>query len=343
MQLLAKNIKTRSENDTKKEVVYDLDFYLSKIIKKGFCKLNKLYGELPTDVSIVELTKKIYKDFNVNEISEVKIKENINYSYYRLKTIVYSDYELKNNNIEVVLHEFAHYIVAEMFNVKESSHSDFFSTILKWIFNYYNVLDEDYFYRRNELVAENKIKYLDEAIVKLTPVDSFEIEEILNKNVFKSIRENDRFKKLIYIDKEKKEEHVLLINEVNGKGVYSIRKLFGYEIKKIEIKESNKEDWKGYVIFSPIHIIDDCGEQVTARDHWAGQEGFVFHEVVEQEDGRLYLNKKIYRNYDKEEVKREIKKIVYRLKKEKKKYKRCSTISKYFELKLDIEKKIYFG
>ena len=131
MQLLAKDIMARSENDTKKEVVYELDFYLSRIIKKGFSKLNKLYGELPTNSSIIELTKKIYKDFNINEISEVKIKENIDYSYYRLKTIVYSDYEVERNNIEVVLHEFAHYIVAEMFNVKESSHSDFFSTILK--------------------------------------------------------------------------------------------------------------------------------------------------------------------------------------------------------------------
>lgn len=87
--------------------------------------------------------------------------------------------------------------------------------------------------------------------------------------------------------------------------------------------------------------MDEEGYQVTARHHWAGKEGFIVSEVI-KENGKYQVNKKVYRNYDKEELKRKIKEIVYRKKQSKQKYKRCYTISEYENLKNNLSSSVYF-
>lgn len=342
MQLLAKSINKKSKNDTQKINVYKLDRYLERILERGYVNLDKLYGDLPKDSSVIELTNKLFADFNVENISTTMInpKGNVGYSYQQGYRIVYDEKELEGNGIETALHEFAHYIVDNLFSLKDK-HGAFFITVLKWLFNHYEIIDELHFEVGNKLVANGKIQFLDDALIEIRALSSIEVDYLLENEDMVLKTKSGTSTKYELINKETNQKHVLRYNEKTGKGVLTIRKLFGYELNELMVKNIPKEELLGFTIISPIYVMDDEGYQVTSRSHWAGQEGFEIVEVV-KEGEKYRLKKSICRNYDREELKRNIKQVVYRAKQNKLKYKRCYTISEYENLKNSYANHIYF-
>lgn len=210
---------------------------------------------MPKDSSIIELTKKLYKDFNIEDVSTVSVhhNENIGYSYQQGYKIVYDQKEVEDNGIETVLHEFAHHIVDNLFSLKDK-HGAFFTTVLKWLFVHYEIMDKVYFDVGNELVANGKIKFLDDALIEIKKLSKVELDYILEN---KEIKRKSRFNtshKYEYIDYNKNEKQVIIQNTVTGCGVITIRKLFGYELKEKLIKNTNSDDLLGFSIISPKKI-----------------------------------------------------------------------------------------
>lgn len=341
MQILAKEITKRLKNETQKLNVYKLDRYLERVMEEESVNLDKLYGNLSKDSSIIELTNKLFNDFNVEDVSSASInpKGYVGYSYQQGYRIIYDEGVFESNCIETVLHEFAHYIVDNLFSLRDK-HGAFFTTVLKWLFNHYEIMDELHFEVGNKVVANGKIKFLDEALIEIRALSNVEVEYLLeNKDMIRKTKSGTSVKYEL-INKDKKEKHVLRHNEKTGKGVLTIRKLFGYELEELMIENISKEELLGFTIISPIYVMDDEGYQVTARCHWAGMEGFEISEVV-KEGEKYKLKKSICRKYDKEELKRNIKQVVSKAKQNKLKYKRCYTISEYYILRMKYSDLVY--
>jgi hypothetical protein len=341
MQLLAKDIKIIPNNDTQVEVVYEMDHILESLLELRKPSLDKLYGDLSKDSDIIELTKKIYADFNLENMSSVKMSRHLTTSSYRFYSISYSKYHYDKNCIEVVLHEVAHLFCSVIFSLHSEKHGALFASVLKWLFNYYGLLDSVDFDIANDLLRKGKVKFSDDSICHIEALSKEKAEEILNKYKFESDSRLNNTKKYTYTDISNCTQHCLW-KEEEGKGIYTIRKLFGYEIEDLKYSLMDKASLENFVLYTPIYVMDSSGYQVTAKHHWAGSEGLKAYSVEEcEETNRLVIMKNIIRNYDRKEIKSELKEMVNFSKRTGQKYKRCTTISQYESILKQIEKAIW--
>lgn len=342
MQISTNDIKVKPNNDSQVEYVYSMDEYIEKLLLIKQPSLDKLYGDLDKKSDILLLTKKIFNDFNISDIASVKINEQTENSYYRFYSISYDKRTYYNNCIETVLHEVAHFFCCVIFNVKYEQHGAFFTSVLKWLFKHYNLLNDNDFKSIEENTSFQKIKFVDEAIVN---IETFNIEKantLLKKLDFIKDRKINNSETFIFKDLIKKENHHLIINNKSGKAIYTIRKLFAFELETEMFNNMNENDLSNFVLYSPIYVMDSYGYQVTARNHWAGQYGFRVHFAERDCNGvRVRAVSKVIRHHDRNEVNKRLKAMTSISKKNEKKYKRCLTLSQYNLLLQSFEKSVY--
>lgn len=307
-----------------------MDYELERLLKIQKPDLNKLYGDLPLDSDIVTLSKKIFKDFNIEDISHVCYKENVKHSNYSFNTVTYNQIAYEEKCIETVIHEIAHYFTDIVFGVTCEKHGACFTTTMKHLFKHYGLLNDADFNYANSKAAYGNVKFIDEALIKLQPLNEQETIDMLEKYSFE--KKPSLTTKNVFVYIEGGMNHRLLINEETGKSVYTIRKLFKFEKTNFKIKSMTNEELTSFVLYSPIFSMDDRGEQVTNWLSYAGAPGFLEHTIVVNKEGEIEIRKNIIRKYCKDEVKSLKKQKIKENKLENKKYKNSTTLREYEEV-----------
>ena len=339
MQIKANDIRVEPNNDTQKELVYRMDYELERLLEIENVDLSKLYGDLPLDCDIVTLSDKIFEDFNLQGISASRYCERTTHSNYRFFTVTYNTHAYKNRCIETVIHEIAHYFTSIVFGVNYERHGAFFTTVMKQLFKHYELLEDSDFEYANLKATGNRVKFVDEALIELKALNETETEDMLKKYDFQDKSPFSNVKAYEYIENNK--VHRVLFNQENNKSVYTVRKLFKFEKNNLKVEAMDKEKLLNYVLYSPVFSMCDRGEQVTNWTSYAGQPGFIMHRVVENEEGKLEVRRRVVRGYCKEEIKEIKREMIKENKSESKKYKNATTLKEYHNLRKNLKKNVY--
>jgi hypothetical protein len=329
MQIIANDIKIKSFHDSQKNKVYSLDTELESLLNIKKPNLSKLYKN-HNNIDIIKLTKQILSDFSLSYCT-VDNQSKYTYSFYNFSHIGYCDYHYNSNNIEVVLHEVAHCLVDKLFyNAWFNAHGAFFTSILKWLFKYYDLLDDNDFIKANQTATNGKVKFIDDAIIDIKFISIEEIESLKsNKNLeLKTLFTSKLSQNLHYQDIENNRYHYIAIDLEQQTAIYTIRKLFAFEKNYNSFEESTEKELENFMMVSPVVKMDSYGYHCTAKSYC--EYGYI-NCWVEKRDGEYVIIKKINMLYYKEDCIKDMKETIICSKLSKQKYKKYSSFNKFEE------------
>lgn len=212
-------------NDKDIDKAYAFDQGLEKILelKKDF-SLKNIFG---TD-NIITITKFILEDFGMKNIAnftfnhENSFIKNCLFSYYK------KDYN--ENNINVVIHELAHFFSLKLFNSHNSIYHDhLFFSIMSYLYKIYDIL-EDKDISLAYLLSGEEIKILNYNDFLIEELDFKYKDNIIND--FKLEKETFIFHKNFerFLGKDDKSSFCFLINNKQKKCFFTKRNLFKFEV-----------------------------------------------------------------------------------------------------------------
>lgn len=259
------DVKKQIFKDAQKNRVYDFDSLLEKEIEKierPFETLWEKYGRKPT---IQEISNFISTDFGL-PVKDIKTT-NANQSFYQTGSITLNQYH--KNNIEVLMHEYAHYFCDVFFRTKNQTiHGGEFMSVFRFLLNHYNLISTEKFNQLINIEGLNVDVYTD-FIVSFDNLTEKEylikIDEAKQKYSEEDIYFWDSWGYIErYFYSSKTKYFNFIKNESNNKFFLITLKKLGYENDGL-FDDLTNDDINNTVLVSPSHLMDHDGFPCRGR------------------------------------------------------------------------------
>lgn len=261
-------VKKPRHTDSQRQSFYDFDHILKDEIAAQGTRFPKLYRDLDENASIQELSNHISEDFGLL-CSELFVS-NDSSSYYQMGKIWIHPIARKQNDIEVLLHEYAH-LFHDYFFKSESAqpHGGEYVAVFRWLLDFYDIVPKSDFDEALTYFGED-VDLFEDHIETLT----FMSENELN-SLFHSLKEQDNEEYISgiwstsgqlernYISTEKQIHHFMK-NKESGKFIYSCVNKCAYDYET-PFSNLTKEEFENTIIVSSAYLMGYSGEKITSR------------------------------------------------------------------------------
>lgn len=261
------DIKKPIHIDHQKNEAYSFDCIIENIMAEKGNVFPKLYRNLDESATLQQLSDHISEDFGLC-VGDLKISET-KYSYYYNGRIWLHPTVKDNNDLETLLHEYAHLFVDYFFNTpSKNSHGGEFMSVLRFLLNHYDILSNSEFDKISERFGQNIHVYNDY-------VDSFQFltEDEFN-SVYDEIKKDDNNYRHPFfwvssfpLKREylstKKQFHFFVKNEKENIFIYTCVNKCAYYFET-PFSNLTKEELMKTVVISSAYLMGYDGEKCTS-------------------------------------------------------------------------------
>jgi hypothetical protein len=325
LKVSIEKILYESKNDTQKKIAYKLDDELDLIIKQKKIKPSDIFSSIKNDNDIIEFTNKIFEDFAISS-NKAHITNNLKCSYVSCDNIYYSKIHSNRNFIETVIHEMAHVISTTHFAYNSQAfHDHFFISLMKELFSYYGIVNENEWAIAEFLSSNNKIKSFSDIDIKINKITKKEADKLIAINYTQTYQCNSNGYE--FKDYENNKYNIITIDTKTNKAIHSQRNLMPYERDTNVFSKLSVNDLTNLYIISPNYSADDYGDPNYSKSGCAGVS--ILNAEISDNRNRLRTYKEFETCWSKNESNLFIKSKINEYKNKNKIYKKCSTLNEY--------------
>ncbi len=260
-------IKKPKHIDNQRQEVYSFDCVIEDAIKDKGTVFPKLHRNLDETATLQQLSDHISEDFGLN-VGELGVSDT-KFSFYHHGKIWLHPIARNSNDLETLLHEYAHLFVSYFFNMHSAqAHGGEFMSVFRFLLDHYDILSKEEFDKISEQFGKNVDIYKD-----YVDCLKFMTEDEL-KHLYDETKKEENNKKhpcfwtsFSFIEREyistEKQAHFFIKNKKENVFIYTCVNKCAYEYET-PFFNLTKEELKKTVLLSSAYLMGYDGEKCTS-------------------------------------------------------------------------------